>query len=275
MSEFILFNQALKQFEQTQVLETPKPSIDSSCSHTNTISEKGIEVCVDCGEEIHHKIDNAKEWRYYGQGDTKHVSDPTRVQMRKTEDRNIYKDVENLGFSESIVSKANKIYIEVSKGKILRGNSRKALVFACIFHAFKLSGRPQCHDNLINIFGLSKKTGLRGLKQVNLNAPKTLKIQTTYITPVNLIGEILTQFSATKEQEDEVIKLYNSIKNKSSRLNRSRPQSVASAVVYFWIRLKKKEITLKEFAKRVTLSELTINKIAKEIADVLETPNVI
>jgi hypothetical protein len=39
--------------------------------------------------------------------------------------------------------------------------------------------------------------------------------------------------------------------------------------VYFWICKKKKEITLKQFTKKVSLSDLTVNKIAREIADVI------
>ena len=80
----------------------------------------------------------------------------------------------------------------------------------------------------------------------------------------------MDQFSATFEQKQEVCDIYEQIKNRSSRLNRSRPQSVASGIVFYWICLKEKDISLKDFAKKVTLSELTINKMTKEIVDVLE-----
>lgn len=281
MSDFVLFNQALEEYKNMKISDvssegsSPRKIEDSSCSHENVISEKGVSVCVDCGEEIYQRITHEKEWRYYGQSDMKHSSDPNRVQMRKSEERSIFKDVENLGFSESIIAKANKIYAQVTEGKIFRGNHRKAIVFACVFHAYKMSGRPQSHERLIQIFNLSRKTGLRGLKYVNLYAPKDSKIRTTYITPVNLVEEIMEKFSATKEQKQEVTDLYEKIKNKSSRLNRSRPQSVASGLVFYWICMRGKEITLKDFAKKVILSELTINRIAKEIAEVLETPEIV
>jgi transcription initiation factor TFIIIB Brf1 subunit/transcription initiation factor TFIIB len=273
MTDFNLFNCALKEYEKRTV--STETVDDGSCEHENIVLEKGVTICVDCGEEVQERISQDKEWRYYGQVDTKHYSDPNRVQMRKSEERSIFKDVENLGFSENIVAKANIIYAQVTKGDIFRGNSRKAIVFACIFHAYKMSGKPQSHERLIRIFDLNRKTGLRGLKHVNLCAPKDSNIRTTYITPINLVDEIMEQFSATKEQKQEVIELYNQVKNKSSRLNRSRPQSVASGVVYYWIRLKEKDISLKDFAQKVSLSELTVNKIAKEIADVLDTPKIV
>ena len=297
--EFMLFDKALEEYKRVQKVECIDDEITEneeesseneesteneesskneemvSCLHENTINEKGMNVCLDCGEEMQYKNTHDKEWRYYGQGDTKHISDPNRVQMRKSEERNIFKDVENLGFSDKVVARANKIYSQVTKVKIFRGNSRRAIVFASIFHSFKLGGYPQSHERLIRIFNLNRKTGLRGLKYVNLYAPKDSKIRTTYISPANLLEEILEQFSATKEQKQEVVELYEKIKNKSSRLNRSRPQSVSSGLVFYWTCLKAKNISLKEFAKKVQLSELTISKIAKEISEVLETPGIL
>jgi len=292
MSDFLIYEKALEEYkkgkEKETVIETfdklniesesediySSEELDFECQHLNINSEKGVDVCTDCGEEISKQIQNSKEWRYYGQTDTRHSSDPNRVQMRKSDERSIYKDVENMGFSEKIISEANKIYFQVTHGQIFRGNSRKAIVFACIFHAYKLSGKPQSHEKLITVFNLNRKTGLKGLKHVNLYAPKKSTIRTTYITPINLIEEIMEKFLATPEQKVEVINLYNQIKNKSSRLNRSRPQSVGAGLVYYWICSKKKDISIKQFTKKVDLSELTVNKIAKEISDVLGTPSV-
>lgn len=270
MSEFNLFEKILEQYENSKLKSNEDSNDGDNCSHLNMIIEKGVSICVDCGQEIEYEFNNDKEWRYYGQSDNKYTTDPNRVQMRKVEDRNIFKDVENLGFSESIILKANKIYNEVTQGKIFRGNSRKAIVFACVFHSYKMLGKPQSHDKLIKIFSLNKKIGLKGLKYVNLNAPKESKIQTTYITPINLIEEIMDKFTSTSEQKKEVLEIYDKIKNKSSKLNRSRPMSVASGIVYYWILSKSKDITIKEFAKKVSLSELTINKISKEISDIIE-----
>lgn len=239
------------------------------CTHKNIINENSVILCLECGKELEKSIFQDKEWRYYGQSDTKRMSDPNRVQIRKIDDRSIYKDVENMGFSEKIISLANQIYLQVTKGQIYRGNSRKSIVFACIFHSFKLNGKPQTHENLIEIFGLTRKISLKGLKLVNLNIPRDSPIHTTYITPVNLIEDIMDKFKATLAQKKEVIELYNKIKNKSSKINRSRPQSISSGLIYFWISLKNIEISLKDFAKKVDLSELTISKIAKEISDIL------
>lgn len=267
MSDFELFDQ-LCSFSTPVEMNLEK--LDTLCTHTNTSENGGVILCIDCGEEIAKNITHDKEWRYYGQSDTKHSSDPNRCQMRKIDDKSIFKDVESMGFTDKITTLANKIYSQVTGGKIHRGNSRKAIVFACIFHAYKLTGKPQACEALIDIFNLDRKTGLRGLKHVSLNIPKESIVQSSHITPANLIGEIMNKFSATEEQKNEVISLYEQIKNKSSKINRSRPQSIAAGLTYFWICSNSKKITMQEFTEKVHLSELTILRIFKEIGSIIK-----
>jgi len=274
MTDFSLFDEALTKYNENHDKEDEISQIidKEDCKHNNIIEETGIVCCADCGIEMEKSIFHEKEWRYYGQSDNKRTSDPNRVHLRKIEERNIYKDVETMGFSEKIVSLANQIYIQVTKGQIFRGNSRKAIIFACIFHSFKLAGMVQSHESLIKIFKLDRKNALKGLKYVNLNVPKDSLIHTTYITPANLVDEMMDKFNATPEQKQEVKDIYEKIKNKSSKINRSRPQSICSGILFFFICSKGIDVSLKEFASKTELSELTISKMAKEVSEVLKTP---
>lgn len=229
------------------------------CSHANKAEEHGILVCNDCGEElVEGEVGNS-------------VSDSGRVIMRKVEETGIFKDVETMKFNEKIVAEANRIYMDVTKGKIFRGKSRKAIIFACIFHAFKANGKIQTHEKLLKQFELSKKLGLRGLNRVNLQIPKNSPLRETSITPVDLIEDIMDSFSSSIEQKKDVISIYNRIKNKSSVLNRSRPQSVASGIVFYWITLNRKGISIEEFKQKVSPSSSTILKMSKEIESVLSS----
>lgn len=277
MTDFTLFEEALSKYDDKEMKDDIGVFCNDeiNCDHLNTTEEKGVTLCIDCGQELNKNTNFEKEWRYYGSTDTKNYSDPTRVQMRKNDDRNIYRDVENMGFSDNIVAKANIIYQQVTKGQIKRGNSRKSLVFACIFQSFKINNKPQLHDDLIQIFNLTRKNGLNGLKYVALNAPKDSEIHTTHITPENLIRDIMEKFDAKSHQIEEVLAIFKSVKNRDTRLNRARPQSISSAVVFLYICIKGKDITLKEFARKVNLSELTISKMAKIIAEILGQPDLI
>ena len=265
MDSFDLFHNALKDVEETTNGEGSKPEHEEVCCHENIIYDNGVKICEDCGAEIVRDISYNKEWRYYGSSDTKHNSDPSRCQKRKSDEKNIYKDVEGMNFGDKIIIKANSIYEEVTANKIYRGNSRKAIVFACIFHAYKLQGTPQSCENLVKIFNLERKIGLKGLKHVSLNLSKDSEIRKTYISAEDLIKEIMKKFDANDTQIQEVIDIYGKVQNKSSILNRSRPQSVASGLVRYYINITQKEIPMEDFRQKIGLSELTINRIVKEI----------
>ena len=261
-----------KMLSNSDKKKAKKPGIKSRkliCKHINVSDDNGIVTCLDCNQQLEKNIFHDKEWRFFGYNDNKRTTDPNRVHIRKNEERNIIADVANMGFSDKIITIANKIYIDVTKGKISRGNTRKSLVFACVFHAYKIHGKSISHEKLIDIFQLNRKSALRGLRDVSLNASKDSDIHTTYITPLNIIEDIMDKFKVTEKHREEVKELYEKVKNKSSKINRSRPQSIASSIIYFWICLNDIDISLKNFAKKVDLSELTISKLSKEISNVI------
>jgi len=206
-----------------------------------------------------------REWRYYGMCDTKHTSDPNRCHARKVVERMIDKDVAQMGFSQKIVMIANQIYEQVTHGKIYRGNSRKGIIFACIFHAYKMTGQPQSCEHLIEVFNMDRKVGLKGLKYVNLNAPKTAAFRNFHIEMQDLIREIMEKFNASEAQKQEAVELFHKVDRRSMLFNRSRPQSVACGVARYYIVQKNKDISMAEFQARVNLSEVTIQRLVNEI----------
>jgi len=240
------------------------------CRHDNIVMEGASTICTDCGMMMNKDLSFEKEWRYYGLMDTKHSSDPNRCNMRRSEDKTIYKDVEKMGFSDKVVSFANTIYEQATQSKIFRGNTRKGIIFACIFHAYKANENPQSCERLIEIFEIDRKVALKGLKFVNLNAPKDSSFRSFQISTEHLIQEIMQKFHATAHHIDEVLNIYHYICDKSSLLNRSRPQSVACGLVRFYIARKNPDISMDFFRTKIHLSELTISRIVKEIGRILE-----
>jgi transcription initiation factor TFIIIB Brf1 subunit/transcription initiation factor TFIIB len=241
------------------------------CTHPDVSNDNGIVSCTECGLELQKIVSYEKDWRYYGSDDTRKNSDPNRCHIRKIEDKSIFKDVETFGFSEKVVNMANDIYTEVTKGKIYRGNSRKAIIFGCIFHSIKINGKMYSCEALRSIFKLDKKIILKGLKHVNLNSPKNGTIVNRYVTPIELVNEYITKFAHSKEDIEAIVDIYEKIKNKSSMINRSRPQSVASSIIYYHFSKKfgSNNFAVKDFIKKIKLSELTVNKINKEITRIL------
>lgn len=295
--DFALFEQALDQYEKdisckrTKSRKKPDTSSGSDsdsesdsqsttetihrgskqCPHNDIINEDGIISCLDCGEQLQRTIKHEKEWRFYGYSDNKKSGDPNRVQVRKSDVKSIHKEIEHMGFNETIVSSANEIYNQVTKGQIFRGDSRKAVIFACVFHAYRLAGRYQMPKNMMDAFGLDKKNSLKGLKIVNINTPKTDPSHNKPITTINHIVNIMKSISANREHIIQVIQLYKDTANRSSIMNRSRPQSQASGLVYYWILENNIPIKIDAFAEIVKLSQLTIQKNMREIALIVGT----
>jgi len=267
--------------EEAAVVSTPvaygggaaSSMVDASvCLHQNVCMDiQSNQICEDCGM-IRNKDDFSyeKEWRYYGMMDTKHNADPNRCHARKSDEKTIYRDVEKMGFSDKIITQANNIYEECTKGKIYRGNSRKGIIFACIFHAYKLNGYVQSCEHLLDVFQIERKVGLKGLKFINLAAPKDADFRKISVTIPHLIEEIMEKFHATPQQKLEAAEIYEKVCDRSSMLNRSRPQSVASAVVRYYISKRNNEITMEYFLSRVNLSELTIIRLVSEIENILD-----
>lgn len=262
-SEFQLFDKLLNESNNI-----PNSSKINTCKHLN-INEKN-NCCEDCGLELSKTIHFNKEWRYYGWSDNRNINDPNRCHIRKVDEKNIYKDISNLNLPDNIVKEANVLYQHVVEKRIYRGNTRKAIIFACIFYAYKKIGNPQSCDILTKLFNIQKKDGLKGLKIVTMNSDNQMIKKSTYITPINIIKEIMRQFDAQECDIESVIKLYEKVKDKSAILSRARPQSVAAGIIRYYIVKNDRGITMSSFKEKVHLSELTINRIVREITNILE-----
>lgn len=264
MNAFTLFDVLEQTNESNQVKQ-------KQCEHIERINN----ICTECGMEVEPLKPNDKEWTFYGASDTKHSSDPTRCYIRRQTDKSIHSDISHLEISEHIKDIANDIYKQACKEQIHRGAFRKAIIFASVYHAYKLDGNPQNCNSLIKLFNIKKKTGLRGIKYLNEHLPKTSPIRTIYIGAEHLIREFMKKLEARDDQIQKVTTLYQQVKGQSEIINRSRPQSIAAGVIYYYILLQKKNIDIKDFLRQVELSELTIRKIALECANIFGNPEIL
>ena len=248
---------------------------EKECQHLTRITEAGTLLCFDCGYAITQVISYDKDWRYYGSDDTRKNSDPNRCHIRKVEDKSIFKDVESYRFPEKIVNTANEIYTQVTNGKIYRGKSRKAIIFGCIYQSIKINGKPHTCESLRVLFGLDRKSILKGLKYVNLKAPKTMQHIRSRLPQTNeLLEEYMSKFDLRMDHRASLLTLADRIKNRSTIINRSRPQSIASALIYYYLCVTRgsNNVNMADFIDKVGLSELTILKIYREIERVLSRP---
>jgi transcription initiation factor TFIIIB Brf1 subunit/transcription initiation factor TFIIB len=237
----------------------------TTCQHTNINTSNNC--CLDCGIELDQTIKFNHENR--SMSSSRKFTNPSRCHVRKNDEKNIYKDVSNLNIPDNIIKQANSLYQHVVNNRIYRGNTRKSIIFACIFYSYKQAGMPQSCDTLTTLFNIQRKDGLKGLKIVNLNSDNNVVEKSTYITPENIITEIMKKFSAQQSDINNVISLHKKIHKKSELLNRARPQSVASGIIRYYILKHNKNISMEDFISTVGISELTINRIVREINKII------
>jgi transcription initiation factor TFIIIB Brf1 subunit/transcription initiation factor TFIIB len=234
-------------------------------------------ICVDCGETIEEEICEEAEWRYYGANDNVESADPSRCQYRTVVDKGITKDLLSIGFSVDVSNKANELYLIVTKGDIKRSNYRKGIMFACVFYAFISLGKPQTTEYIRKIFKIDKRIVSKGFTYYGLEMPKDKREQYVYITAEHYIPKILKELKITEDHVDNVLLLYNKVKNKSYLLNTSNPQSIASGFVYYYLRKLNVDISPSKFRKveSVNLSEITITRISNEIEEIITSDDMI
>ena len=246
---------------------------DTNCKHENTINENHIEICVDCGIALHNKLTTEAEWRYYGENDNNHSSDPSRCQYRKAVDKSIKKDLEKLDLTPEIINLSDELYFKVTKGDIKRGDLRWGIIFACVFEAYKMIGNPQTPISIQKIFNkvfaITKRNMSHGINYFRLGMPKEEKKDIQYITAEHFIPSILEKFDIKQEHTENILALYKEIENKSSVINRRNPQSVSCGLVYYYLKKLNADISVGKFGKIVGLSEITISNIMNEIDEVI------
>ena len=153
-------------------------------------------------------------------------------QQRATKVQGIVLELQCMGFCGKVADIANDIYLEISNGKIYRGNSRKGIIFACVFNSYRIINNPQPFNNILSIFNISKKIALKGLKLVARHAPN----KCTDIDDNILVRQVLNEFgSYHQDYYDSIMEIYIKVQDKSGLINRSRPSCVIHGIIYYFI----------------------------------------
>lgn len=231
------------------------------CLHTEFINIDTYVICTQCGIEI-------KAPSIYN-GITTSVTEfhNSSYRNRKSNDRNIFSDLESLDICERIKHNANEIYNNICSN-LHRGIRRKAIIFGCVFSAYIQDGRPRNCTELIKLFDIDKCSAMQGLKYIHTHTLDHNKKDrcVLHTTPQDVIKQYLQLFYSSSEIEHEVLLFYDYLRQRSSLFNRSGPQTVASGILWYWIKEHKIEITLNEFKIRTgQQSSHTITRITREI----------
>jgi len=244
---------------------------EEECQHENVVEDNGTTICQSCGL-VDEVLDFEPEWRNYG-GDR----DSSRCCNMKGSTWSLEKDFEKWGIivPAAIRIQAETKYVQVMKmvrgkrdKKSGRGRGRKAIIAACLLFVFRETGDCRTFDDLKDMFKLTKKNMFNGLTAY-FETFKTDRVR--YVTPEHLIARVLLMTGVDNVHYGPIVRITKGLANTSRTLNRSKPLSVASSMVYFYLCMHptvkdQLGLTKSKFAELAKLSDITITKHVKEIA---------
>lgn len=181
-----------------------------------------------------------------------------------TNDKNIFQDVQGLGLTDEVINTANQIYQTVTGSRIIRGKSRRGIICTCVYYAFnQIDPNAMSYDETIKIFKIENKVALKGFKFVNGTNNCAFTCFTS--TPETYIKLFLKKFNVDDEETEDVLRAYQRIKD-IDLSSRPRPQSMAAAFIFYWLKIfHKGKIKIEYLTLKTGVSQLTIEKLEKEI----------
>lgn len=245
-----------------------------NCVHENIIYELNIQICADCGECIKTVINFNIS--------VSNSDDCNIHNIRQNYEKNIYKDISHMGFSQEIENLSNDIFIQITDEKTKKSKKRVSIIFGCVYIALENNGKLNTFEKdsitveqLLRIFNIPQKRAMKGVRLVMLKIPKTINPSTDAYIPINLIIEFMKKLNGTQKHIEEVYLLYSRIYNRSSIINGSRPKSVIAGLVYYYLTERAGDLDIKKYKKLIgtnestRISELTIMKIYNEVVRIL------
>lgn len=244
---------------RTPMTSTAPSSV--SCPHSNCFDDGGMRVCVDCGVEVSKEVPATR--------DNAHLFDLQRCSFishtENTLTRELYRITE-LTHHERELSEEIYNTCAPKSSDTSRRHRRDDVLIASVYYACKILKHPRSCEDLIKMFNTTRRRALKGIKFVNSVIPKELIVRAQQISPMDIIGEMLRHFHISDQKVVYIQQICQSIYRESPLFLRSRPQSVAAGVIWFWVvNFSPASISIEEFTEKIGMSELTIQKIARDI----------
>lgn len=243
-----------------------------NCKHENARNDDtGVIVCTQCGLEL-DTLDFDQEWRWYGTSDNRFSRDPSRCHSKRSSAPGVKTvfNAHNVEISPVMLNLVEKKYQKVLQNegnKVCRGQGRESIVASCLFHVYQEFGEFRTAIYIRELFDIKQKNMSMGLTKYLKAFPEA---RTNHITPEKLLPWIMKLTGIDRSHYRRIRAITRYVSAASTLVERSNPQSVAAAIVFFYLCLNpeyKNELgmTKSVFASKAKLSDITVTKIVKEI----------
>lgn len=187
----------------------------------------------------------------------------------RTNEKTIRSDLEKINLPSNIINLADTIYQNMDVGT-KRGKRRKMLVFFCAFTAYNQENIPVDPTWLCSICGIDRSDISKALSMCS-------PVYTNTDTPIVRYGPkdfIPTYFEKLKEwltfsneALNEIYEMTDEIMSKKPSLNDEKPQTVAAAILVYYMKNNGYVIDKENYNTIFRRSDMTINKIKKKVIE--------
>lgn len=177
------------------------------------------------------------------------------------------------GISKLIIDDAMRYHKKISEAKTFRGLNRDGIIAASIYVSARINKFPRTPREIATIFNLDSTAATRGCKNaisiINEleseleNTDKTALCQTT---PLSFIDRYCSKLNMNKELT-KVCKFVATRIQRNNLIPENTPHSIAAGIVYFIAQVCNINISKKAVSQISEISEVTINKCYKKLAD--------
>ncbi|MFX0076338.1 MAG: transcription initiation factor IIB family protein [Candidatus Hermodarchaeota archaeon] len=167
----------------------------------------------------------------------------------------------NLNLPNHIKLEAIKLYKEAFKRKLLRGRSINSMIAACIYLAIRLKRIPRTFQEILDESAENEKDIRRCyrvlIRELNVKSPNT--------DPTALIPTFIADLKLNHDVAEVATKIVNTFSSRFSTSGKD-PKGIVAGAIYLACKLKGLELTQKQIADVVGITEVTLRSRFKELS---------
>jgi len=210
--------------------------------------------------------------------DKQHVYNGTEVNpefsnrhvLSKPKEKSLKSDLKAAGFTPEIVMKADEIFSQMKSG-LKRGTRRKQLMFFCVQCAYNEMGIPEDPNRLASICGIttseiSKAYSMCSPSKVGYK-PKSVAWKPEHYLRLyfkRIVDSDIISFD--DEVLEEIKNICDEVMDKSIELKHEKPQTVAAAVLVFYLQLHNCVLEKNKYPEIFNKSDMSILKVKNKVA---------
>jgi len=171
----------------------------------------------------------------------------------------------NLNLPNHVKLEAIKLYKDAFKKKLLRGRSINSMIAASIYLAIRLKRIPRTLQEILDESSESEKDIRRCyrvlIREFNIKSPNT--------NPSDLIPTYIATLKLGPDIEINSTKIVNAYSERFSTSGKD-PKGIVAGAIYLACRMKGLELTQKDIAEVVGVTEVTLRSRYKELSTKLK-----